>query len=304
LLSVGRTHALDPASPSLFTPFDEELLAGAARLVGQALSRAHLAEQLVEMEAARRAAEAATRQRDAFLSVASHELRTPLTTLKTVNQLLLRRARAGRPAEESPTLVYEGTGSPHRSNAELLARMGRQIDRIIHLVDDLVETSRIETGHLELQFASCDLAALVRQAVAEQREVTPGRVIALRAQRGPVWIRGDVDRLQQVVANYLTNALKYSPASQPVIVTLRATAEAALVIVRDHGPGVPPTERERIWQRFHRVPGIAVVSGSGIGLGIGLYISKTFVERHGGEVGVTNALGGGARFWFCLPRAG
>lgn len=306
LLSISRARAPDPTSPSLFTPFDEELLAGVARLVGQALSRARLSEQLVEMEAARRAAEAATRQRDMFLSVASHELRTPLTTLKMLNQLLLRRARAEQPTEGEPASPAESTastGSARHSDYELHARMGRQLNRIIRLVDDLVESSRIETGHLELQDETCDLAALVRQVVLEQREISPVRLIALRTPPTPIWIRGDADRLQQVIANYLTNALKYSPMPQPVVVTLRATEEYALVAVRDHGPGVPPEEHERVWQRFHRVPGIPVATGSGIGLGIGLYISKTFIERHGGLVGISNPPGGGARFWFCLPRA-
>ncbi len=289
LLTLGRTRPPDLARQSIFAPFDEELLLGAARLAGQALTRARLAATLTATEAARLAAEAATRQRDVFLSIASHELRTPLTSLKTLVYLLQRRSQAvprGASLPETPPSGARGT-----STEELLDRIARQTDRLVRLVDDLLETSRIDTGHLELLCERADLGALVRQTVEEQRQVNPARTIIFRAPPGPLWVNVDTDRIGQVIANYLTNALKYSPADQPVLVTTRIKDGMAYVAVRDHGPGVPAGERELVWQRFHRVPSTEVLSGSGIGLGIGLYISKTFVERHGGSVGV----GEGAR---------
>jgi signal transduction histidine kinase len=306
LLAIGRVRLPDPASVTIFAPWDEELLSGTARLIGQALTRGRLAVELSAAETARLAAEEAARQRDVFLSIASHELRTPLTSMKALLQLARRRlaeSPAGeRTAEdlERGTSQRRGTGS---SIADLLARMDRQEERLIRLVDDLLETSRIDTGHLELHLEYCDLATLVRQVVDEQRQIAPQRHIALLTPSTILRVHADVDRIQQVIANFLTNALKYSPADQPIEVTLRTQDRQACLSVRDHGPGVPESERELIWQRFHRVPGVEVLSGSGIGLGIGLYISKTFVERHSGTVDVISAPGGGAIFSFCLPLA-
>ena len=113
----------------------------------------------------------------------------------------------------------------------------------------------------------------------------------------------DADRLGQVVTNYLTNALKYSPTYCPVTVGLDVDARQARVWVRDEGPGLPPEEQEAIWERFHRVKGIEVQSGSGIGLGLGLYICRTIIERHQGQVGVESEPGQGSTFWFTVPLA-
>jgi len=113
----------------------------------------------------------------------------------------------------------------------------------------------------------------------------------------------DADRLGQVVTNYLTNALKYSPTYRPVAVGLDIEEKWAQVWVRDEGPGLPPEEQEAIWERFHRVKGIEVQSGSGIGLGLGLYICRTIIERHQGQIGVESAPGQGSTFWFTVPLA-
>ena len=104
-----------------------------------------------------------------------------------------------------------------------------------------------------------------------------------------------------MVTNYLTNALKYSPADRPVEVGIDVEPEHARVWVRDHGQGLPLSEQERIWERFHRVKGVEVQSGAGVGLGLGLYVSRMIVERHQGQVGVQSTTGQGATFWFTLP---
>jgi signal transduction histidine kinase len=107
-----------------------------------------------------------------------------------------------------------------------------------------------------------------------------------------------------VVTNYLTNALKYSAEEKPVFVRVGAHgAGAARVSVRDEGPGLPAEERVRVWERFHRAPGIALLNGSGIGLGLGLHICKSFIERQGGQVGVESGEGAGSTFWFTLALA-
>src|SRR5438105_4756644 len=101
----------------------------------------------------------------------------------------------------------------------------------------------------------------------------------------------DAARIRQVVTNYLTNALKYSPAHRPVVLSVSRDASMARVAVRDEGPGLPAPAQEHVWERFYRVEGIEVQSGSSVGLGLGLYISKTIIERHHGQVGVQSAPG-------------
>jgi signal transduction histidine kinase len=107
-----------------------------------------------------------------------------------------------------------------------------------------------------------------------------------------------------VLTNYLTNALKYSLEECPVDVMLEVVGSSiARVSVRDQGPGIPAEEQAHIWEIFHRVPGVEVLTGSGVGLGLGLYISRTIIERHGGQVGVESTVGLGSTFWFTLPLA-
>jgi signal transduction histidine kinase len=143
--------------------------------------------------------------------------------------------------------------------------------------------------------------------VVAQRLAAPDRRIHLLIPSDPqlVWVRADADRLGQVLTNFLNNALKYSRADRPVTVQLQVSKRRAAVRVTDHGPGLPVEEQSRIWEWFHRVPGIAVeyesaqASGS---LGLGLHICKQVVELHpGGRVGVESVLGKGSTFWFRLP---
>ncbi len=114
---------------------------------------------------------------------------------------------------------------------------------------------------------------------------------------------GDALRLGQVVTNYLTNALKYSAADRPVDVGLTVDGAEARVWVRDEGPGLSAKEQRHPWDRFRRVRGIEVQSGSGVGLGLGLHISWTIIELHQGQVGVESSPGAGSTFWFRLPLA-
>ena len=110
-------------------------------------------------------------------------------------------------------------------------------------------------------------------------------------------------RIPWVVTNYLTNALKYAPAEQPVVVGLDVSGHEAQVWVRDQGPGLPLEEQAQVWERFHQVKGIEIQSDVGVGLGLGLYICRTIIERHQGRVGVESAPGQGSIFWFTLPLA-
>jgi signal transduction histidine kinase len=242
---------------------------------------------------------AANRRMEAFISVAGHELKTPLTSLLGNVQLLARRldpllGPGGRPDEHTPTLV--ALRRLVESCEHSLRRMGR-------LVEDLLDEGRIRQGRLPLCMGPCDLAAVVGDAVREQALLHPERAIDWVAEARPVPVVADASRIEQVVANYVGNALKFSREGQPVEVRLRTEDGRARVVVRDEGIGLAAAEQARVWECFHQAEDTPVQSGSQVGLGIGLYISRTIVERHGGQVGVESVPGHGATFWFTLPLA-
>jgi signal transduction histidine kinase len=169
----------------------------------------------------------------------------------------------------------------------------------------LFDVARARSATLELQLAPCDLAALVRSNVTAQEVAVPERRIVLEVPAEVVPVEADADRLDQVLSNYLSNALKYSPADQPVTVRLEMVENQAVVSVVDRGPGLPPEEQSRIWDLFHRVPGIDAQGGTGEpsgSLGLGLHICKQLIELHpGGMVGIQSTVGEGSAFWFRLP---
>jgi signal transduction histidine kinase len=238
------------------------------------------------------------RQMEAFLGIAGHELKTPLTTLILSLQLLQRYAQPQGPRPRA------GAGRARREISLYDLELPlQQAERLNRLVSELLDTSRIRAGQLQLNLEPADLAAIVQGVVREQCQAAPERSITLTLPDESVPVLADADRIEQVVTNYLTNAIKYSPEDRPVEVGLQVEEEQARVWVQDQGPGIPLAEQERLWERFHRVPGIAVQSGSGIGLGLGLYISKTIITSHQGQVGVQSTPGQGATFWFTLPLA-
>lgn len=295
--------SLDSGRPAQDYGEDDIALAAAvAQLTALVMERERLLRGSAEAGAALLALSRTNRLMNEFLGIAGHELRTPLTAIRANAQLathILRRASTAltelSAAAELPSALSDLTA--------LLTRIEQQSRRQERLVNDLLDVSRIETGEMELRPARVDLAEVVREAVAEQRLLHPKRTIRLSPPRAarPAWVSADADRISQVITNYLSNALKYSAERRPVTVAVRMRGGSARVEVRDRGPGLPPVEQSRVWERFHRAPGVEVRSGSGIGMGLGLYISKTIVERHGGSVGVESAPGAGCTFWFALP---
>jgi len=207
----------------------------------------------------------------------------------------------------STPLLYEGEalGVLTLTHTEVRPFTERQIRLLNRLVDDLLDIARTQGDHLELQCKMCDLAAITREAVEEQRKTWPARTIRLEMDEGielPVY--ADADRIGQVITNYLTNALKYSAEGKPVNVVVRREGVVAVLSVRDEGPGLSEEQQARVWEQFQRVEGVEVRSnphGSTAGLGLGLYISKIIIEQHGGGVGVQSIPGEGSTFWFRLP---
>ncbi|HEV2459855.1 MAG TPA: HAMP domain-containing sensor histidine kinase, partial [Ktedonobacterales bacterium] len=295
--------------------------------------------QLEREREAARANELALREvnhhMEEFLATAAHDLRNPLMAADGYVQLALMRleklqtervehaeqaasvppaARAQIGAEAPAGARRSRQADPMQALGESLRAAADGIQRLSRMVTRLFDVARARSGTLELQLVPCDLAALVREQVAAQRVATPDRTIQLqvsgahdiadRHEGSTVPVLADADRLDQVLANYLSNALKYSAADRPVEMRLEVVDGAARVSVRDQGPGLSPEEQPRIWEPFHRAPGVAVRSGSAgmaASLGLGLHICKTIVEGHGGQVGVESAVGQGATFWFTIP---
>ncbi len=235
-----------------------------------------------------------------FLNLASHELKTPLTAIKGNLQLAQRRlATLKRQLAEQPEGVRERLEQVQSPLASA-TQSTRLEERIIQ---DLLDDARIQSNTLQLHLTHWDLNALLREAVATQQRAAPGCTIVLESlpPERVVPVLADAERITQVISRYLANALIYSPADQPVTVQLRIEGGVACVSVHDQGPGIPGEEQERIWERFYQAKGIAVQHELDLSLGSGFYLSRAFIERHQGSVGVQSAPGRGATFWFTLP---
>jgi signal transduction histidine kinase len=170
------------------------------------------------------------------------------------------------------------------------------------MVGDLLDISRPQADKFELRLVPCDLVTIALELVEDQRSTTPKRAIYLKMPKGETApVITDTERIGQVLNNFLTNALKYSPVDRPVEVQLKKEGNMMCVLVRDEGPGLTPLEQEQIWERFYHVEGIMRQRGARVRLGLGLHICQEIVEQHKGEVGVESTKGEGSTFWFTLP---
>src|SRR5262249_6351810 len=195
-----------------------------------------------------------TRQMETYLGIVSHELKTPLTSLQGNIELIARRLHRVHldPMEAAETKDLIPLLATVRT---LVERSERSLGRLGRLINDLLDTSRIRHGRLQYYMEPCDLAAIVAQAVEDQRHLAPERTILLaRPRDAPVPVWGDAERLGQVVTNLLTNALKYSREEYLVVAGIQEQGQQGRFWVRDQGPGIPEHEQARLWERFYRVP--------------------------------------------------
>jgi signal transduction histidine kinase len=223
--------------------------------------------------------------KDEFIGMASHELKTPLSSLKGMTQLLHRRlARANSPEVSS------------------LVSMENSIRRMEVLVNDLLNVSSLETGVFSLHRQRCDIVELTQSLVDEYvLGMNPRPVVHVKLPPESIEVEVDVERIGQVIINLLSNARKYSSVGTPIHVTLERNADDVCISVRDSGVGIPADVLPQIFERFYRVPGTEVLTGSSIGFGLGLYISKQIVERHGGQIEVESIPHEGSLFIIRLP---
>ena len=284
----------------LYKPLDGHAVRSKVRVFTELHSKSReLRRQLVELEVARADQErllavlqatqdelrGALKLRDEFMSMVTHELRTPLGVMTL--ELSIRRQRLDR-----DDLAYFG---PERLRS-MLAKDERQVRSMTRLIEDMLDISRIQHGRLSMRPRATDLGELAHGIVADF--AAHYRDVPLQVQAEP-GIVGDWDdsRIGQVLVNLLSNALRYG-RGRPVRVDVgRADAGMARLAVTDHGPGIPPEAQELVFEQFGRLPD----SGHSPGLGLGLYISRQFVQAHGGDIQVQNVPGAGACFAVLLP---
>ena len=272
LISLGRREA------DSFQEHEIELAGLLGRLAGSAVQniRAYDSERATVEEL-----RSLSELRADFVSLVSHELRSPMAAVIGAARTLQVRWRELQPDQRE----------------SFLALIGDETTRLAGLIGDVLDTSRIDAGTFTYRFSDVDIATLVRDTVAAaalgQDEVPVRAEIASGVPR----IRGDAERLRQVFGNLIENAVKYSPAGEPVEVRVSQSNVTVLVAVRDHGPGIRTDDQRLIFEKFGRVAG----GVSKPGTGLGLYIARSIAETHGGTIAVSSAPGRGATFTVKLP---
>lgn len=287
------------------------LVKALARLIVQVIERVRLLNEWTVTHTNELALQEANRRFDSFLSIASHELRTPLTTIKGNVQLSMRRLETlRRQMEQELTstgcteLVMHGLERVQQPLLQATHRTSVQE----RMISDLLDASRIRANRLELVKRPYDLLNIVRTTLDDLQYIAAERVVHVHMPEVEhIPIVADADRIGQVINNYLVNAFRYSPPERPVEVTLELIegGRLARLSVRDQGAGIAEEDLEHIWERFYRSNNNAteLYSNAGGGLGLGLHISRTIIDMHGGQVGVSSVRGRGSTFWFTLPLA-
>ncbi len=254
------------------------------RLAERCAKRAALAIERAELF---RDAQQAVQARDLFLSIASHELRTPITAMKLQSQMMRRSLEGGDDAVLGRERV-----------TKLVGQVERSIDRLTLLVDEMFDMSRINAGGLPIAPERVDLAGLVAEVIERfGPQLALAQIdakVEIEAPLVGLWDRG---RLEQVLTNLVTNAIKYAPRG-PLVVRARRTGRGVTIEVEDGGPGIALADRARVFERFERLTSTSHTSG----LGLGLYITQQIVKAHGGTVRVEGGAGIGARFVIELPE--
>ena len=261
---------------------DISLTVSPIRRGDQVIGASKIARDITEQRRLRQEAVEANRLKDEFLATLSHELRTPLNTVVGYATMLQRGSLDESQRSKAIDVIHR--------NAQMLT----------DLVGELLDTSRIVTGKVRLVVSDCDLSAVVQEAVENIRPSIEAKELRLEtAVQSGVTIRGDSERLQQVMWNLLTNAVKFTPPSGRIQVSLRTIDSCARIVVKDTGVGMPPDALPHVFQRFWQANGKSRELG---GLGLGLALSRNFVELHGGKiVAKSEGTGKGAEFQVDLP---
>jgi PAS domain S-box-containing protein len=223
-----------------------------------------------------------TKRQEDFVHMAAHELKTPITALRGYLQLLQMNHR-----KES-----------RDKDNNILDRMNKQTDRLLNLIDEMLNVTRIRAGELLYHFDMFDLNETVKDVVDSFKATANNHHITLIAETVPA-VNGDKDRISQVLANLLGNAIKYAPDAPEIMITVSVANDKIIIKVKDHGIGIPQEQQAKIFDRFYRSE--TLPKNTYQGLGLGLYIAMDIVKKHNGRMGVKSEPGKGAEFWFSLP---
>lgn len=220
--------------------------------------------------------------KDEFMSIASHELKTPVTSLKAFTQILQMRFK-----EEK-----------NEQAADLLDKMDKQVDKLSRLIVDLLDATKIENGEIQFSKQDFDFDELVKEIVEEMQRTTKSHKIVMELSDTKI-INGDRNRLGQVITNFISNAIKYSPGADKIIITSYTQADKIKFCIKDFGLGIPATELNNVFDRFVRIAGKKRETFPGLGLG--LFIAAEIIKRHNGKIWVESAEEKGSTFCFTLP---
>jgi PAS domain S-box-containing protein len=240
---------------------------------------------ITELMEARLDAEAAARSRDEIIATVSHDLRSPLTVIVGFAQRLQRVLSSGQPIDKQE--LSEGAREIEASAASMNS-----------LISNLMDATMSESGEMSLVYEPCDLTRLVRAVVQTHQRINPTREIRIEAPATSVIGVWDIGRIERVLTNIISNALKYSPAGGAVTVETRLEGEDAIVCVSDQGFGIPEAEIPKLFERFTRGSNVA---GRIPGVGLGLASAEEIVSRHGGSISVESLVGSGSKFTVRLP---
>jgi PAS domain S-box-containing protein len=221
-------------------------------------------------------------QKDDFIGIASHELKTPVTSIKGYAQVLEKMLQKKGDTKE----------------AMMMSRMDAQIRRLTNLIGDLLDVTKINSGKLQFNDAAFDFNGMVKELVEDlQRTTEQHSLVEDLHPTGLVF--GDKERISQVITNLVTNAIKYSPSADKIIIHTYVKNNEAMLCVEDYGIGIPADKLENVFEQFYRVSGN--MQHTFPGLGLGLYISSEIIKREGGRIWVNSAEGKGSTFCFALP---
>lgn len=218
-------------------------------------------------------------KKDEFIGLASHELKTPLASLQAYIQILMKAISDER-------------------NQAFLQKANQQAKKVIALIGDLLDVSKIEAGKLKLNVERFDMYQLVEDSIEMFKHTNKQCVISFESSVNELWLTADAHRIEQVLINLITNAIRYAPGSNTIRVCLSQEGQEVKVGVQDYGKGIPQDKLQDIFSKFYRVDDdITSVSG----LGIGLYLCHDIISRHNGRIWAESVLAEGSTFWFILP---
>ena len=285
-----------------YTPTEKRLASAVGQLAGLIIERERLLRERMMSQAHAIALEETMSRMQRFLGITTHELRTPLTSITANVQLAQRAARR---AVESGDLS-EPMATQMKRAVGLLDSVDRQAAQMNRFISDLLDTTRIQAGKLELHVTLHDIVALVHEVMGVHQANWPNRKISFETPEGPCIILCDPERISQVITNLLNNAVKYTPEESPIriqVSVVRDQPDRVRVAVIDQGPGLTAAQQERLFDAFVQADGIyehGDIKAGSSGLGLGLFICQAIVRQHGGEIGVESSVGVGSTFWFTL----